>query len=119
MVSDKLKNVIEALSLHTDPQSIRVLEELGTNSPDDEIRALTARALVRKNSHEALELVILSKGKGINDLNTDVSLGTLNELLALKDKSEMMKVLDDTIEMHSDEEVRENAKSVKTLLALS
>ena len=48
----KLGNIIEALCLHTDPESVRVLEELGTNSSDDEIRELTARALVRKNIHE-------------------------------------------------------------------
>ena len=48
----KIGNIIEALCLHENPDSIRVLEELGTNSSNDEIRELTARALVRKNVHE-------------------------------------------------------------------
>ena len=41
------------------------------------------------------------------------------EILSLKDKSEVIKILDDTINMHSDEAVKENARSVKSLLALS
>ena len=44
---------------------------------------------------------------------------TINELLSLEDKSEAMKVLENTVEMHSDEEVRDNARSVKALMALS
>ena len=44
---------------------------------------------------------------------------TINELLSLSDKTEAMKVLTDTVEMHSDEEVRDNARSVKALMALS
>ena len=44
---------------------------------------------------------------------------TINEILSLKDKSEVIKILDDTINMHSDETVKENARSVKSLLALS
>ena len=43
----------------------------------------------------------------------------INEILSLKDKSEVIKILDDTINMHSDEAVKENARSVKSLLALS
>ena len=30
--------IIEALTAHEDNDSIRVLEELGTNSPDNEVR---------------------------------------------------------------------------------
>ena len=41
--------IIDALTAHQDNESIRVLEELGTNSPDNEVREYTARALVRKN----------------------------------------------------------------------
>ena len=41
--------IIEALTAHKDTDSIRVLEEIGTNSPDNEVREYTSRALVRKN----------------------------------------------------------------------
>ena len=34
-------------------------------------------------------------------------------------KAEVIKILDDTINLHSDESVKENARSVKSLLALS
>lgn len=44
---------------------------------------------------------------------------TINELLSLNDKSEAMKILEDTVNEHSDEEVRDNARSVKALMALS
>ena len=115
----KVRNIIEALCQHNDPDSIRVLEELGTNSPSDEVRELTARALVRKNSHDSLTVAITNKGKGINDLSTVVAMSTINELLALDNKEEALNVLTDTVEMHSDEEVRENARSVKALMALS
>lgn len=115
----KIRNIIEALCLHEDADSIRVLEQMGTNSPDDEIRELTARALVRKNMHDSLAVTITNKGKGINDMSTVVAMSTINELLALDNKDEALKILSDTVEMHSDEEVRENARSVKALMALS
>ena len=115
----KVKNIIEALCLHQDPASIRVLEEMGTNSSNDEIRELTARALIRKNMHESLSVAITNKGKGINDMSTVVAMSTINELLALENKTEALNILSDTVEMHSDEEVRENARSVKALMALS
>ena len=44
--------IIDALTAHEDMDSIRVLEELGTNSPDNEVREYTSRALVRKNVHD-------------------------------------------------------------------
>lgn len=115
----KLNNIIEGLSMHEDPKSVNVLEEIGTNSSIDVIREMTARALVKKNQHESLTVVITNKGKGINDMSTIVAMSTINELLSLEDKSEAMKVLEDTVEMHSDEEVRDNARSVKALMALS
>lgn len=115
----KLSNIIEALCLHEDPDSIRVLEQLGTNSSNDEIRELTARALVRKNVHDSLTVALTNKGKGINDMSTAVAMSTINELLTLDNKDEAMQILTDTVEMHSDEEVRENARSVKALMALS
>ena len=116
------KNVIEiidALREHKDNNSIRVLEEIGTNSPDNEVREYTSRALVKKNLHDSLKIVIINKGKGINDMSPSVAMSTINEILALKDKTEVIKILDDTINMHSDETVKENARSVKSLLALS
>lgn len=116
------KNVIEiidALREHKDNDSIRVLEEIGTNSPDNEVREYTSRALVKKNLHDSLKIVIINQGKGINDMSPSVAMSTINEILALKDKTEVIKILDDTINMHSDETVKENARSVKSLLALS
>ena len=44
------RNVLEiivALTAHQDSVSIRVLEEIGTFSPDNEVREYTSRALVR------------------------------------------------------------------------
>ena len=95
------------------------MEDVGTNSKIDAIREMTARALVKKNMHDALKVVITNKGKGINDMSTVVAMSTINELLSLEDKSEAMKILEETVEMHSDEEVRDNARSVKALMALS
>lgn len=115
----KIGNIIEALCLHQDTDSIRVLTELGTNSSDDEIRELTVRALVRKNLHDSLSVVIENKGKGINDLSTIVAMSTINELIGLKNRDEAMNILTHTVENHEDEEVRENARSVKAIMALS
>ena len=119
MMNKNIVEIIDALTAHQDSDSIRVLEELGTNSPDNEVREYTSRALVRKNVHDSLKVVIINQGKGINDLSPAVAMSTINEILAIKDKSEVIKILDDTINMHSDEAVRENARSVKSLLALS
>lgn len=115
----KIVNIIEALSRHQDVESVKVLEEIGTNSAVDEIRELTARALVKKNVPEALNIVITNKGKGINDLNTVVAMSTINELLSLDNKDEAMRILEDTMNMHSEEDVRDNARSVKALMTLS
>lgn len=114
-----VSEIINALSEHSDTDSIRVLEEIGTNSPDNDVRECTSRALVRKNVHDSLKVVIVNQGKGINDLSPAVAMSTINEILALKDKTEVIRILDDTINMHSDETVKENARSVKSLLALS
>lgn len=119
MMNKNIVEIIDALADHKDNESIRVLEELGTNSPDNEVREYTSRALVKKNVHDSLKVVIINQGKGINDLSPAVAMSTINEILAIKDKTEVMKILDDTINMHSDETVRENARSVKSLLALS
>ncbi len=112
-------NIIEGLGMNPNPETISILEDVGTNSKVDAIREMTSRALVRKNEHDALKVVITNKGKGINDMSTVVAMSTINELLSLSDKSEAMRVLSDTVEMHTDEEVRDNARSVKALMALS
>ena len=119
MMNKNVLEIIDALEAHDDCDSIRVLEELGTNSPDNEVREYTSKALIRKNVHDSLKIVIINKGKGINDLSPAVAMSTINEILAIKDKTEVIKILDDTINMHSDETVRENARSVRSLLALS
>lgn len=114
-----VEKIINSLEKHEDMESIQVLEELGTNSPDNEVREMTSRALVRKNVHDSLKVVIINQGKGINDLSPVVAMSTVNEILALDDKTEVMKVLDDTINLNSIDEVRENAKSVMSLLTLN
>lgn len=118
-IEKDVSNIIEGLRMNQDPRSVDLLEDVGTNSKIDAIREMTSRALVKKNNHDALSVVITNKGKGINDMSTVVAMSTINELLSLEDKSEAMKVLEDTVEMHSDEEVRDNARSVKALMALS
>ena len=112
-------NIIEGLGLNPNPETISILEDVGTNSKVDAIREMTARALVKKNMHDSIKVVITNKGKGINDMSTVVAMSTINELLSLDDKSEAMKILEDTVDQHSDEEVRDNARSVKALMALS
>jgi TusA-related sulfurtransferase len=118
-VFKNLSNIIEGLGMNSNSESVSILEDVGTNSKIDAIREMTSRALVKRNDHDALKVVITNKGKGINDMSTIVAMSTINELLALEDKTEAMKVLTDTIEMHSDEEVRDNARSVKALMSLS
>ena len=92
--NQKIKNIIQALGEHKDSQAaIEILTELGTNSPDDEVRELTAQTLIRKNTHESLRVVLISKGKGINDLSARVAMASINELLSLRDKAEAIKRL--------------------------
>ena len=119
MVSKKLNNIIEALSKHSDIDSVRVLNEIGTNSPSDEIRELASKALVKKNIKESLEVVIKNKGKGINDLSARVAMTAINELLALKDKTTATVVLDETINSDAEKEVQDTARSVKALMSFS
>lgn len=118
--SKKIRNIIQALGEHKDSKAaIELLTELGTNSPDDEIRELTAQTLIKKNTHDSLRVVLISKGKGINDLSARVAMASINELLSLKDKKEAIKILEDTIKLHSDEEVRNTARSVRALMTFS
>ena len=53
-------------------------------------------------------------------MSTVVAMSTINELLSLENKEEAMKILENTISSESfDDEVKENARSVKALMALS
>lgn len=119
MISRKLNNIIEALGSHTDEDSVRVLNEVGTNCSNDEVREAAARVLVQKNTKPSLEVVIKNKGKGINDLSAKVAMTAINELLALKDKTNAAQVLDETINSDCEKEVAETAKSVKALMSFS
>ena len=117
---NKVSNIIESLTINPNPDSVAVLEEIGTNSSIDEVRELTSRALVKRNEHDSLSVVISNRGKGINDMSTVVAMSTINELLSLENKEEAMKILENTISSESfDDEVKENARSVKALMALS
>ena len=120
MKTSRINNIIEALSKHEDSEyAIRVLNEVGTNSPIDEVREKTAQALIRKNTHESLRIALIEKGKGIHDLSTRVAMSAINEVLSLSDKEEAIKILEDTIEMHSDKEIRDTARSVRALMTYS
>lgn len=115
----KVSKLIEELGRHEDSSAVSVLEDVGTNSSIDEVRRLTARALIKRNTPDSLAVVISRAGKGINDLSTNVAMSTINELLALKDKSQAMEVLDKVDEADWDENVKETARSVKALMAFS
>ena len=117
---DKVSVIIEALGLNADPDAVDVLEEIGTNSSIDDVREMTSRALVKRNDEKSLSVVITNRGKGINDLSTVVAMSTINELLSLEDKEQAMRILENTINSEdSEDEIRENARSVKALMALS
>ena len=115
----RVSDIIDSLTINPNPDAVGVLEEIGTNSSVDEVRELTSKALVKRNEHDSLSVVITNKGKGINDLSTVVAMSTINELLSLEDKEVAMGVLEHTISGEFDEEVKENARSVKALMALS
>ena len=117
---NKVSDIIESLTINPNPDSVAVLEEIGTNSSIDDVREMTAKALVKRNEAESLSVVIKNRGKGINDMSTVVAMSTINSLLSLEDKEKAMKILEDTIsEEEISEDVRENARSVKALMALS
>ena len=84
-MNKNIAEIIDALTAHEDTSSIQVLEELGTNSPDNEIREYTSRALVKKNLHDSLKVVIINQGKGINDLSPAVAIININEILYIGD----------------------------------
>ena len=119
MVSEKVANIIEALGKHHDNSSIEVLVKVGTNCENDEIRELTARALIRKNDEKALRYMLLSRGKGVNDLSSNVAMSTINEIIALKDKTKLYKIIDDTLTENIDNDIRDTIRSVKALITYS
>ena len=90
---DKVSNIIESLTINPNPDSVGVLEEIGTNSSIDEVREMTSRALVKRNETNSLNVVISNRGKGINDMSTVVAMSTINELLSLENKEEAMRML--------------------------
>ena len=117
---NRVSDIIDSLTINPNPDAVTVLEEIGTNSSIDEVREMTARALVKRNETNSLSVVISNRGKGINDMSTVVAMSTINCLLSLEDKEEAMKVLENTISGEViEEDVRENARSVKALIALS
>jgi len=115
----KLENIIEALYLHEDPSAVAVLEEVGTNCEAEKVRKLTARALVKRNTYDSLKLVISSRGKGVNDLNSEVAMATIDEIIGITDKTQIMNVINDTINSNPDNDIRENAMSIRTLIEMS
>ena len=116
---NRVADIIDSLTINPNPDSVAVLEEIGTNSSIDEVREMTACALVKRNEPNSLAVVISHRGKGINDMSTVVAMSTINSLLSLEDKQEAMKVLENTIGGDYSEDVKENARSVKALMALS
>ena len=117
--NQKLLNVIEALEKHEDSSAVKVLEEVGTNCADEKIRILCARALVRRNTQDSLEIVINRQGKGINDLSSNVAMSVINDILELKNKENVLKVLENTCMNSEDKNLKECAESVKTLIMFS
>lgn len=120
MNTSRINNILEALGQHeNEAEGLRILNEIGTNSPFDEVREKTAQVLIRKNTHESLSMAIINQGKGIHDLSTRVAMSAINEILALEDKTEAIRILEDTMNMHSEETVRDTARSVRALVEFS
>jgi len=111
-----VSDIIAALGKHSDEAAIGVLEKVGTNCSDNEVRKMTAKALIQRNTHDSLKVLIINKGKGIHDYNEDVSKSVVGMLKAQKDKSETLKILEDTIEFHSDNEVKEKSEEVRNII---
>ena len=55
---NRVSDIIDSLTINPSPDSIAVLEEIGTNSSIDDVREMTARALVKRNVPESLSVVI-------------------------------------------------------------
>ena len=118
-MSDNALNIIEALKLKNDDEAIDVLRDVGTNSSREDVREKTVEALISKNSDKALRVLVANEGKGINDLSTKVAFSTIAQLVSLQDKTELIKILDETINDNVPDEVKITARSLKTLITLS
>jgi len=114
-----LKKIINALRDNKDESAVEVLDRIGTNCSEDEVRRLTAKALVERNTNSSLAIVISEVGKGINDLSTNVAMSTINEILSLKDKERALEILIQTEQNNEDMNVKETARSVKALVEFS
>ena len=75
--------------------------------------------MIKRNTPESLDVVINRKGKGINDLSSNVVMSAINDMLELKNKENLLKVLENTYKNSEDKILRECAESIKTLIALS
>ena len=45
----RVSDIIDSLTINPSSDAVSVLEEIGTNSSIDEVREMTARALVKRN----------------------------------------------------------------------
>lgn len=113
-----ISEIIEALGKHPDSSAVGVLEEIGTNCSDNEVRKMTAKALIERNTHESLKILLINRGKGIHDYQKDVFEDVTGLLKNMTDKSEVIKILNDTINLHSDMDVKSRAKTIKELLSV-
>ena len=87
---------------------------------EPEIREKTAHALIKKNTTDSLRLVVGHSGKGINDMSARVAMSSINEILSLNDKTEVLKVLEDTMGNEElKQEIKDTARSVKALITYS
>ncbi|MDD3014121.1 MAG: hypothetical protein PHC34_10500 [Candidatus Gastranaerophilales bacterium] len=112
----EMSKIIEALGRHSDGSAVEVLEEIGTNSPEDIVRELTVNALISRNTYDSLKVVLINEGKGIHDLSATVAESAINSLKSLNDKSEVFKILDETINTHYDDLIKSKATFVKDLI---
>jgi hypothetical protein len=113
----EISKIVEALGKHSDNSAVAVLEEIGTNSSDDLVRELTANALINRNTNDSLRIILINKGKGIHDMSPSVADAAINGLKALTDKSEAVKILDETISSENEESVITMAKAVKEIIS--
>lgn len=113
----EISKIIEALGKHSDISAVGVLEEIGTNSSDDIVREMTATALINRNTNDSLRIVLINKGKGIHDLSPSVADAAINGLKALTDKSEAIKILEETISSENEESVITMAKAVREIIS--
>ncbi len=112
----EISQIIETLGRHADETAVRVLEDVGTNCPDDFVRQVTARALVNRNNEDSLRIILTREGKGLYDMNPGVVEAVVDSLRNLSDKSEAIRLLDDTSVNGPNDYVRAKAYEVKQLI---